>query len=1075
MARMSLVRTATAAVTVPVVIASALVAGLAAPAAAAEGAGPAVVSETPRLDTPEVRNGRVEAIAQVGDVTVVGGTFTSITNRGGEPAGEAYVAAYDSESGRLSESFQPVLNKPVRALLPGPLPGTVFIGGDFTLVNDERVLRLTLLDLTTGERVEGFKKVPFNGRVTSLGRSGSRLLVGGTFTRVAGSEHAGLAALQVRYGTRLDFVQSQFTGHHNYGVTSGSARSPVGVVDLAITPDGTQLTAIGNFREVDGLPRDQVVVMDLSGPVASVREDWVTSWFTAPCYSWAFDYWVQDVDYSPDGEYFVIGSSGGGNKDLCDAVGRFETSATGQDIQPTWIGSTGGDSIFSLVATDAAIYVGGHFRWFNNPKAVDKAGAGAVPRAGIAALDPSTGMPLEWNPGRHPRDKGTFAMLATETELLVGSDTDWIGYQEYYTPKLVSFPFAGGQPARDAQAATLPGWLTRMSADATETAAITQPLASDGPQAESSSSTINVDGITGATYVDDDLWITTSDGQLLRHSAGENGDAVSEVMNPYDDPFWSTIDTGLNRGSTYEGVSSGFDVSLGSLSSLFFLNDRLYYTKATSSKLYFRTFESGTGATHPVEQQVSGVVLPRLAGGSYADGDLYYVLASDGTLMRQGFDGERLEGEPVAVGGPSVDGVDWRADALVVGPAAVVGDAQADLTISAPRVDALNQVAWTVRGSGQPESAVDVTVTDKDSLEVLAATTVDSDGTWTVSLDASALADGELTIAVTAAGPDETSEESLSVVKQALPQKPQITGTTSGADWVDVGFTAPEDTGGLPLDGFVASITADGKVETTELASSATSFRVNDLAAGREYAVSVAARTAEGLGAPAAVTLTTPTGEEPVRLRVLLTPDSTSVTTGDELTLSGSVTDRDTGGPLAGVPVTVFDKNPATGERTQVMEAVTLADGSFTVRLSPAASRRYQADVRANLPEYRFGRSAQTQVVSVLESAQQTVSTRLILTADTRTVAQGSSVTLSGLLSDKSTGAPLPGLQVKLFEKDPVTGARTVVATVVTDPDGRFVSEQTPGRNTRYQADFQAQSPAYAFSRSAATWVVAVK
>ena len=71
---------------------------------------------------------------------------------------------------------------------------------------------------------------------------------------------------------------------------------------------------------------------------------------------------------------------------------------------------TGQDSLWSVQVTGTAIYVGGHQRWLNNSNGFDYAGAGAVPRPGVAALDPVSGVPLSWNPGRNPRGDGAWAL-----------------------------------------------------------------------------------------------------------------------------------------------------------------------------------------------------------------------------------------------------------------------------------------------------------------------------------------------------------------------------------------------------------------------------------------------------------------------------------------------------------------------------------------------------------------------------------------------------------------------------------------------------------------------------------------
>lgn len=51
---------------------------------------------------------------------------------------------------------------------------------------------------------------------------------------------------------------------------------------------------------------------------------------------------------------------------------------------------TGNDTITSVEVADNIIYLGGHFRWLNNPNASDRAGNGAIDRLGIGAVTPAT-------------------------------------------------------------------------------------------------------------------------------------------------------------------------------------------------------------------------------------------------------------------------------------------------------------------------------------------------------------------------------------------------------------------------------------------------------------------------------------------------------------------------------------------------------------------------------------------------------------------------------------------------------------------------------------------------------------
>jgi hypothetical protein len=142
---------------------------------------------------------------------------------------------------------------------------------------------------------------------------------------------------------------------------------------------------------------------------------------------------MRDVDFSPDGSYFVFVSTGFVPQSgqigiaLCDATARFETTVM-NPARPTWINYTGGDTLHSVAVTDVAVYVQGHQRWLDNPFGRDNAGPGAVSRPGIGAIDPVGGKALSWNPTKD-RGVGGKDLLVTSLGLWVASDTAHIGHE----------------------------------------------------------------------------------------------------------------------------------------------------------------------------------------------------------------------------------------------------------------------------------------------------------------------------------------------------------------------------------------------------------------------------------------------------------------------------------------------------------------------------------------------------------------------------------------------------------------------------------------------------------------------
>ncbi len=426
-------------------------------AALAEDTGPGLPSAVPSNTTPWVTDNAVETLTQVGDTTIAGGNFTSVSERGGSPTyNRPNLFAFDSNTGALRNSFAPSVNGEVVAVMPGPTAGTVYIAGSFSQVNGANASHVALLNVNNGSTVNTFKAAATNGAVTGIDRVGNRLYIGGNFTTAAGKVHRGLASLNATTGVLDAFVDVQLTERHND--TGSGAQGAVGAKDLDVTPSGDRMIVIGNFKTADGLARDQVVMVSLDGAAAQVTPDWATNRYTPYCFNWAFDSYVRDVQLSPDGSYFVIGATGGHNDGtLCDTASRFETHASGTDLQPTWANYAGGDTIWGIGITDSVVYVGGHQRWMNNPYGSDYANQGAVPRPGLSALDPTTGVPLDWNPGRNPRGVAAYVVYPTNNGVYVGSNTAWIGNHKYQRPKIAFFPYAGGRPVASTTTGSLPG------------------------------------------------------------------------------------------------------------------------------------------------------------------------------------------------------------------------------------------------------------------------------------------------------------------------------------------------------------------------------------------------------------------------------------------------------------------------------------------------------------------------------------------------------------------------------------------------------------------------------------------
>jgi hypothetical protein len=597
---------------------------------------PVVVSADPANWTPHVLDGKVDAIVVVGGKVVAGGLFTQVATAAdpATPIARSNIFAFDAATGAIDPSFAPALDGEVESLAVAPDGLHVFAGGRFTRINGVAQKSLVKLRLSDGARITQFKGRT-NARVKDMAVSGGKLYIGGTFATVNGVARVALAALDPTTGALSPDLNLAF---------SGPRTGTLNTDKLDVTPDGSKLIAIGNWTLVNGLQRDQIVMVDLTTTPASVF-DWATTRYQQQCAS-VFDTYMRDVDVSPDGTYFVVGTTGAYRAgSLCDTAARWELGRTGSGQQPTWVDYTGGDTLYSVAITGTAVYVGGHQRWLNNPYRGDRAGPGAVPREGIAALDPVNGLPLSWNPGRD-RGVGVFALVSTPEGLWIGSDTDRIGRYEYHG-RIAFMPAAGGSAVPESRVGAVPGELYRLG-----TTGVMDHRSFNGTAFGAPAQVPGVDWsqARGAFMVSGRLYTGSSDNNLYVRSfdgatAGTPAALDLAGLNPATGAVWPPK----------------------SLTGMFFdrASGRLYYTLSGDARLLYRYFTPESGVVGAETFVASATGWSTVSGMTMASGKLYYA-TTNGNLSAVNFTGGVPSGAATVISGPAVDGQNWASRGLFV-------------------------------------------------------------------------------------------------------------------------------------------------------------------------------------------------------------------------------------------------------------------------------------------------------------------------------------------------------------------------------------------------------------------------
>lgn len=616
------------------------------PAEAAPESLGSIVSDDPWNRTPHVLDGRVLSIEKVGNQIVLGGSFSSAKNDSRNDPSESVLArsnllAFDADTGAINPNFAPDTNGTVNVVLPAPDGESVYVGGSFTQIAGQPVKNLARVRVSDGSLVAVFNGGSPAGQVKDLRLSGGRLWVAGSFTHIAGKQQKALATLDPQTGAFDTFARPIVEGTHRGGYTT--------VAKIDVNSSSNRLVGVGNFTTVDGSPQYQVMVLNIGGASAQVG-GLRTNFYTEGC-SDSFDSYMRDVDVSPDGSFFVASTTGayGGAGSACDSTARFEIDATGSDVKPSWVNNTGGDTTYAVEITDAVVYSGGHARWQNNPFGSDRPGQGAVDRPGIAALDPSNGLPYSWNPTRS-RGVGVFDMLVTNHGLWVGSDTERIGANEYHA-RIALLPAEGGTSVPATRQSSLPNDVYTVAF----LGSIAKRSVTVGEKVSAASSTnfgsLTWMGFKAGFMLNGQLYSTWSNGQFTRQSF--DGTTMGSTVQ-------------VNTADKLTNLSE-WDADASRITGMFYDNGRVYFARSDQNSLLYRYFtpESDVVGARRLQSNADfgATNLRTIKGMFLADGKLY-IAESTGNLVRWDWvsgtqSGAPVPGSRVVVSGPGVDGINW--------------------------------------------------------------------------------------------------------------------------------------------------------------------------------------------------------------------------------------------------------------------------------------------------------------------------------------------------------------------------------------------------------------------------------
>ncbi|HEY2296085.1 MAG TPA: hypothetical protein VGH43_00035 [Jatrophihabitans sp.] len=400
-------------------IGAVLMLGAASASAVTPSVGQTAASWTPHLLSDPVYQ-TVRRLVPCGGLMYAVGTLSTI-GQGNNTYTRGNAFSFSATDGTMT-NWDPQANAPVNDITFNPDCSVAYLAGNFTSIRGVTASHIAAVDTSTGNLITTFKHSAAANAFTADYTHG-QVIFGGAFRTINGVARTELASLDPTTGTVTSYVNLNVDGAYqntskhvdNSQLSHSGSKLLIEGVFTSIAGQPRQQMAV---LDLDGasVTLDPWDSPELDKQVCNSNETYFNR-----AGAWSPDdntIYGASTGYKPPtgpGSNTSLPRAG-----LCDAAYSFSAAPGSQ--QHKWINYTGCDSYYAVVADDTQVYVAGHERWANNPLACDRAGTGALSRPGIGSLNVSDGQATPWNPTRS-LGHGADDLVLTSAGLWVASDT----------------------------------------------------------------------------------------------------------------------------------------------------------------------------------------------------------------------------------------------------------------------------------------------------------------------------------------------------------------------------------------------------------------------------------------------------------------------------------------------------------------------------------------------------------------------------------------------------------------------------------------------------------------------------